>query len=232
MLSPFPGVDPFLEDQEYWREFHMQFISHAHDALAEQVPDIYEVRLRERLSLIDLANLDPDRDIRPDTEERSELRIEIRRFPARELVTAVELLSPGDKEPPGEWLYSKKRRELIHRRVHLIELDCLLGGSRLAMKVELPKGHYYAFVSRAARRPLSDVYAWSIRDPLPTIPIPLMAPDPDVPLDLSTIFNTAYQGARYERSIDYKAPLSLPLSTDDRAWAEALARGFDPRGAR
>jgi hypothetical protein len=67
---------------------------------------------------------------------------------------------------------------------------------------------------------------------LPTIPIPLKAPDPDIPLDLAAIFATVYQRARYERSIDYQAPLGLPLSPADRAWAEELARSANPKAAR
>ena len=35
-------------------------------------------------------------------------------------------------------------------------------------------------LSRADRRPDADVYAWTVRDPLPSIPIPLLPPDPDV----------------------------------------------------
>ena len=84
----------------------------------------------------------------------------------------------------------------------------------------LPRGDYFAFVSRTERRPRSDVYAWSLRDPLPTIPIPLLSPDPDIPLDLAAIFATVYQRGRYEQSIDYGEPLVLPLSAEDRAWAE------------
>lgn len=265
MPSPFPGVDLFLEDQDYWKEFHSKYISYIQEAIAERVPDAYEVRIEERLSL--MYEPDPDfnrkdwRDVavvrsagpsrmgpepsgtitlepvtlslpRYRLEEVIEHRIEIRRFPDRELVTVVELLSPSNKVAPGDQLYSKKRLELIHQQVHLVELDLLLGGKRLPMEDELPKGHYYAFVSRAERRFLSDVFTWSIRDPLPTIPIPLKAPDPDVPLDLAALFATVYQRARYERSIDYQAPLSLPLSPADRAWAEALARSSNPRAAR
>jgi len=157
-------------------------------------------------------------------EEVIEHRIEIRRRPDRFLVAVIELLSPSNKEPPGDRLYSRKRLELIHQAVHLVELDFLIGGKRLAMEDELPTGHYYALVSRAERRPLSDGYAWSIRDPLPTIPIPLLAPDPDVPLDLAATFATVFQRGRYDRSIDYRAPLDLPLGAADRAWAEELAR--------
>jgi hypothetical protein len=265
MTSPFPGMDPFLEDQGYWKEFHTVFLTWTQDALGERVPDAYEVRIEERLSLVYEPDFDTKHDVWPDVgilrspgtagagsptsgtmtlepvaltlprhrlEEVSEARIEIRRFPDRELVTVIELLSPSNKEAPGELLYSQKRLELIHQPVHLVELDLLIGGKRLAMEDELPTGHYYTFVSRAERRFLSDTSTWSIRDPLPTIPIPLMAPDPDILLDLAAIFNTVYQRARYERSIDYTATLKLPLSAEDRTWAEKIARGFNPRAAR
>jgi hypothetical protein len=264
LTSPFPGVDPFLEDQGYWKELHTKFLNGMQDALSERISDSYEVRLEERLSLIYETDSDPKRNVWPDvaslgksevttterptpgtiilepvslpllmyqTEEAIEQRIEIRRFPDRELVTVVELLSPSNKQPPGERLYLEKHFELIHQSVHLVELDFLIGGKRLPVDADLPPGQYFAFVSRAEWRPMSDVYAWSIRDPLPTIPIPLMAPDPDIPLDLAAIFQTVYQRARYERSIDYKAPLGLPLSPEHRAWAEAIARDFDPRVA-
>jgi hypothetical protein len=157
-------------------------------------------------------------------EEVREMRIEIRRRPGRELVTVVELLSPSNKEMPGEQLYWNKRLTLFDRHVHLVELDLLLGGHRLPTDAELPPGDYFAFVSRSHQRPMAEVYAWSIRDRLPLIPIPLLAPDPDVPLDLASVFATVYQKGRYERSIDHDAPLELPLSREDREWAEGVGK--------
>jgi hypothetical protein len=265
MASPFPGFDPFLEDQGYWREFHTKYLSNMQDALAERLPDAYEVRIEERLSLDYEEHEVPHRDVQPDAlivrssppsrarsapsaaatlepvlltlpsrrmEEVIEKRLAIRRFPNRELVTAIELLSPSNKRAPGERLYNRKRLDLIHQDVHLVELDLLIGGARLPMDDELPPGHYFAFVSRAEDRPLSETYAWTIRDPLPTIPIPLKEPDPDIMLDLASIFATVYERARWGRSIDYAAPLDVPLSKEDRAWAEELARKARPREAR
>jgi hypothetical protein len=265
MPGPFPGFDPFLEDQGYWREFHTNFLSNMQNVLGGHLPDDYEVRIEERLSLIYEPDYGRDRDVVPDAlilrtaqpsqqrsasaatatlepvllalpdyqvEEVVEKRLVIRHFPNREMVTAIELLSPSNKQAPGDRLYEEKRLELIHQQVHLVELDLLIGGARLPMKDELPKAHYYAFVSRVERRFLSDTYAWTIRDPLPCIPIPLRSPDPDVPLDLAAIFETSYERARWGRSIDYAASLKLPLSPEDRAWAESLARSVLRREAR
>ena len=55
---------------------------------------------------------------------------------------------------------------------------------------------------------------------LPVIPIPLCDPDPDVALNLAAVFAQTYDGAGYGDSIDYTAPLELPLLPEDRAWAE------------
>ena len=40
-------------------------------------------------------------------------------------------------------------------------------------------------VSHGERRPDCEVYRWALRDPLPTLPIPLRAPDPDIFVDLA-----------------------------------------------
>src|SRR4051812_38118571 len=66
MPSPFPGVDPFLEDQDYWEEFHSKFINYTQEAIAERVPDAYEVRIEERLSLIYEPDPDFNRKVLPD----------------------------------------------------------------------------------------------------------------------------------------------------------------------
>jgi len=261
MPNPFPGVDPYLESQQYWEDFHNRFINAWSDVLADRVPDRYEVRLEERISLAAIPDAEA-REIRPDVailrgpspratpagagllipepvdvtletfpgEAVREVRIAIRRRPNRALVTVLELLSPSNKVAPGREDYTEKRLALIYQPVHLVELDLLVAGKRLPMAGPLPAGDHYALISRVERRPVSDVYAWSIREPLPTIPIPLQAPDPDIPIDLAAVFALTYLRGRYARSIDYDLPLALPLAPEDRAWAEGLARAAgEPR---
>ena len=165
------------------------------------------------------------------TEEIRETWIEVRREPDWDLVTSIELISPTNKSGAGFTGYLTKRSDLINRPVHLVELDFLIQGRRLTMDEPLPPGDYYAFVSRAEARPASEVYAWSLRRALPTIPIPLSAPDPDIPLNLAGVFATTYHRARYERSIHYDRSLGLPLASEDRIWAESTACDRAERGA-
>ena len=88
----------------------------------------------------------------------------------------------------------------------------------------LPPGDCLAVVVRSGKPEVAEVLAWSIRRPLPAIPIPLEQPDPDVSVDLAALFATAYERGRYGRLIDYARPLDLPLRPEDKEWAENIAR--------
>ena len=61
------------------------------------------------------------------------------------------MLSPTNKSGDGFAEYQLKRGTTIRQKVHLVEIDFLLGGERLPMDEPLPPGDYYAFVSRAER---------------------------------------------------------------------------------
>jgi hypothetical protein len=102
--------------------------------------------------------------------------------------------------------------------VNLVELDLLRGGDRLTFAKPLPAGDYYAFVTRD-RQSFAQVYFWGLRDPLPTILVPLQSPDPDISLDLASVFAGAYQRGRYSRRLRYNESLRPPLSADDATWA-------------
>lgn len=53
MAAPFPGMDPYLESPAYWRDFHQRFITYWCDWLADNLPDHYEVRIDERLGVVE-----------------------------------------------------------------------------------------------------------------------------------------------------------------------------------
>ena len=133
-------------------------------------------------------------------------------------------MSPTNKEGSGYSDYLNKRKELYFQNVHLVEVDLLIDGARLPMRQELPPADHYVIVSRSDRRPKADVFAWTLRDPIPPLPVPLRAPDPDIVVDLGKVFATAYDRGRYRRALDYSKPLKLPLSTNDLRWAMKLAK--------
>jgi hypothetical protein len=63
-----------------------------------------------------------------------------------------------------------------------------------------------------------------LRQPLPAILIPLLAPDPDVWIDLGAVFRATYERGRYARSIDYAGAPPVHLDAARLAWVTQQAR--------
>src|SRR5580704_5842427 len=119
-------MDPFLEHPAYWSDFHATFVNYWREAIADQLPPQYEATLGERI-----------------LEGPRETYIEILHQPERTLVTALELLSPANKEPPGRTEYLAKRRAVLLQQAHMVELDLLIEGRRLPFQKPLPRADYY-----------------------------------------------------------------------------------------
>lgn len=162
----------------------------------------------------------------PIPEEQGEAFLTIRDRGTMEVVTVIELLSPANKRPGADGFreYLAKRGAVLRSAAHLVELDLLRGGQRLPTYEPLPTADYYTIVSREASRPRARIYPWTLRDRLPTIPIPLAASDADVPLDLQAAFDAAYDRAGYDLLLDYAASVQPPLPEADADWVrETLA---------
>jgi hypothetical protein len=156
----------------------------------------------------------------PMIEEVPMLSLEIRDVAERRLVTLIEILSPANKRGDGWREYVDRRTEVLHTKTHLLEIDLLRQGRRLPLLGELPPAAYYVFLTRWQRRPWTQVWPMSLRQPLPAVPVPLLPPDPDVPLDLQAAVKACFDLVGYERLLDYSAPPPPPpLSDEDAAWA-------------
>jgi Protein of unknown function (DUF4058) len=159
-------------------------------------------------------------------------RVEIRTVGVQQLVAVIEILSPVNKRPAHQAYrdYRRKRRALLRSEVHLLEIDLLRTGERPPLEQPVPPAPYYAVLSRADRRPRVAVWPIQLRDRLPVLPVPLLEPDPDAPLDLGAAVAAVYERGAYAAQIDYHEPLPPPsLSPEEAGWMDELLR--DRRGS-
>jgi hypothetical protein len=173
------------------------------------------------------AVLDPISITLPVPEKVKERYLIVESMETKEVVTIIEVLSPSNKRAGSDGVreYLAKRDAVLMSWTNLIEIDLLRGGLRLPAEKPLPPCDYCAIVSRATQRPSADAYCWSVRDPLPTIPIPLAPEDMDVMLSLQEVFTTVYDRAGYDYSLDYRGEVEPPLGEEDREWVAGVLAG-------
>ncbi len=127
MRSPFPGMDPYLEQDDVWHDFHERFLPAAAEVIGAQVQPAYIVKIDEHVYVHEMAASSrrllgradlgvatsrpgqeppvggvglfdaPSRVRMPAVDIESESFLEIRDRRSRELVCVVELLSPANK---------------------------------------------------------------------------------------------------------------------------------------
>jgi hypothetical protein len=160
MPSPFPGMDPYLE--QFWRDIHARCIIYAADQLQAHLPPDLRARVEERVVVEPVFGT--TRSVYPDIRvvERGQGRAPIHASeptPAlaepliiyafddpitesfieiidvgsgRRVVTIIEVLSLANKLPgEGQDLYRRKQRELRDGQVNLVEIDLLRAGDRV-----------------------------------------------------------------------------------------------------
>lgn len=158
--------------------------------------------------------------------EISEAYLTIRDRATHEVVTVIEVLSPGNKSPGtnSHASYVAKRDVVLSSPTNLVEIDLLRGGERFWPLNEYQPADYLVHVSAAKQRPKGQVWKIVLPQKLPKVQIPLKPPDPPVPLDLSAVFATIYQRAGYDRVVDYSQECQPPLSEPQRAWANDVMK--------
>jgi hypothetical protein len=250
MASPFPGMNPYLEQEDIWHDFHESFMPEVRAILSTQVLPRYFVKIDEHVYIHELdeesrrfvgrADLsmarhpgagDPSAATglleapafvwQPSVDVERLSYLEIRDRQTRQIVTVIELLSPANKRPGRDRdQYLVKQTQLLSSTTHLVEIDLLRGGPRMPW-LDMPLCEYCAVVSRVEERPRAGIWPIHLRERLPIIPVPLRSSDPDAKLDLQQILNRIYDAAGYEVYIYTGAP-DPPLSAEDTAWARAL----------
>lgn len=254
MPSPFPGMNPFLEQPDAWEDFHQDFLVRAREALMAEVGEHYLVRIETRLYLHELSAEErrfigradvavaapgqrrerftaagvaaPVQLVLPAVDIVKQAFLEIRDRRNRRVVTVVELLSPANKTPGADRdAYLGKRGEILAGQTHLVEIDLWRGGKR-PHPPELPPCDYYVLVSRYEDRPNVGFWPIGLRERLPVVAVPLAAPDPDAHLNLQSVLDRTYDAAGFGRCIYGETP-EPPLPPDDAAWAAAFLPNRD-----
>jgi hypothetical protein len=150
-------------------------------------------------------------------------RINIRDTKTRKLVTAIELLSPTNKSS-GRKQYLRKRQRFLRSPAHLLEIDLHHQGKRVPLLDPYPPGAYFVLLSRARKRSVTELWPIPLDEPLPTVPVPLLKGDPDVPLNLQEAFTKVYDEGGLDLVVDYRQPPDVDLPPQERAWLDQYLR--------
>ena len=249
MPSPFPGMDPYVEAPEHWGDCHANMIAamrgelnrllpkgyvaktdqyvwiHEPDAeTRRRKPDVYVARRREGDSPTSPSATLGTSILLPAITVFGNKYLRIVDSRNRRLVTVIELLSPANKNPGIDRDgYLAKRNEYFATKVNLVEIDLLRGGRRLPLGSPPPApSDYCVLVSRASDFPRAELITFGLRDPLPSVPIPLPRGEEQISLPLRPCLDRAYDEGRFETDLDYDAALAPKLSKEDRAWMRKI----------
>ena len=146
------------------------------------------------------------------------------------LITVIEFISPTNKRGgKGIHAFVSKRASLLASGVNFVEVDLVRAGDWRALlrPHNAPRDDRspYRYTVRLAREPAT-VYLEpiSLRERLPSVPIPLRRADPEIRIELQPLIERAYVNGRYDRRKIYDRPLDPPLDGEDATWADALVR--------
>jgi hypothetical protein len=251
-------MDPYLEDPWLWPDLHLTLMVCIRAALTRTLPRGYsalvdryvwvqepETEGRTRLGKPDVflteeslsregsaaaALAAPVEVVLPLVTEKGSPYLKIVDQRSRRLVTVLELLSPANKTAGKDRdAFLLKYYEYLGTRLNLVEIDLLRKGERVPWGMPPgPSADYYVMVSRAEDRPRAHVWPFSVRNPLPVIPVPLNPADGDIGLALRDCLDVAYDSASYDRELDYTQPPNPPLDGPDATWARQLLANRAP----
>ena len=260
MPSPFPGMNPYLENPDLWSEVHSRLIVAIADAIAPNLHPQYYVAIEKRTYLSDIedsvlvgipdvalvsklqltnqqistvtlpAQTEAISVTVPQPEEVQERYLEIREVGTNTVVTVVEIISPKNKRAGvGREAYERKRKQVLASLTNLVEIDLLRSGKSMRI-IENIKSDYRILISRVNSRPKASLYAFSVRDEIPSFFLPLHSSEGEPLVELQSLLNGIYERAGYELRIDYTQPSQPPLKAEDAVWASELLRSHSLGG--
>jgi Protein of unknown function (DUF4058) len=222
MPSPFPGMDPYLEDEGTWPIFQHHLVLCLYQILLPNLVDRYRARVAQRHYVTEQALFTSV--IR---EEHHEDFIEIRQRSDGRLVTLLDIVSPANRTTSsGRQAYLDTRKDGRGGGANLVEIDLVLQGQPMLdySRENLPDWDYAVTVTRASQPERHEIYTATLQKRLPRFRLPLAADDRDTVLDLHTAFNRCYDQGGFSSRIDYQREPGTRLNDEDRVWIDELLR--------
>jgi hypothetical protein len=255
-------MDPYIERTAIWPDFHDALVATIRGLLQPLIKPRYVALMQDRLYIVRdqqirkpgvaivqtsnrkqsrgtaaLAELDEPAIFEAQREEVRQPLVEIIEPAAgNRVVTAIEVLSPDNKQPgPGRTSYLAKRDQYEAADANLVEIDLLVGGEP-TVRLEADKlaslqpWRYLVAVSRWPT-PI-EMYAFELQRRLPRIAVPLAYDDADVPLDLQAAFTRSWDEGPYPELLHYNGPPPGCLSDLEQRWCRErlMAAGFVKNG--
>lgn len=218
MSSPFPGMDPYLEDDALWPAFQHQLVQCVYQVLLPGLIDRYRARVSQRRYVNEQVLFTSV--IR---EEHHEQFIEIRQRSDSKLVTLVDMVSPANKTTSdGRHAYLEKRREAKAGGASLVEIDLILQGQPMLdyAREGLPEWDYAVTVTRSSQPERYEIYTSTLEKRLPRFRLPLAPDDRDTVIDLQAAFARAFDQGGFVEQIDYKKDPATRISDANRKWLD------------
>jgi hypothetical protein len=221
--SPFPGMDPYLEDNALWPLFHHQFVMCLHQRLLPHLTDRYRARIAKRAYRAE----------EPSEPESHEEYTEVRRPSDGQLVTLLDVVSPANRTTAaGRVAYLETRHQAQAANAGLVEIDLVLQGSPTLdySRDGLPSWDYAITVTRPTYPDRHEIYTTTLQKRLPIFKLPLAVGDRDINLDVQTAFTRCYDQANFAARIDYNRDPCVPLGETYRRWLDETLVQHNRRG--
>jgi Protein of unknown function (DUF4058) len=222
MPSPFPGMDPYLENEKLWPDFQHQLINCLYQILLPGLVDRYRARILTREYVTEMPLFTSIL-----RETHREEYIEIRQRTDNHLVTLIEVASPRNKTTAtGRRSYHDTRQQARNCNAAMVEIDLSLQGLPLleSSRDGLPDWNYAITVTRSATPDRYEIYTTTLRKRLPRFKVPLAPDDRDSVLDLQSTFTRCYDQGNFAAAIAYREDPSVPLNEEDRKWVDEWLR--------
>lgn len=219
MPSPFPGMDPYLEDESIWPTFQHQLVASLYQILLPGLVDRYRARIQTRSYVTEEPLFTSI--IR---QERHEEFIEIRQRTDGRLITLVDIASPINKTlSQGRAAYLETRRLARSQGASIVEIDLSLQGKPLLeySRDGLPEWDFAVTVTRCTQPERYEIYTSTLAKRLPRFKVPLAADDRDTVLDLQATFTRAFDQGNFSARMDYARDASVRMSDTHREWVDS-----------